>query len=441
MSARNDFKSTAVITKKIDYKPVVVIGAGGGVLGIAEMGGWQRLVEKGVADKVEVLVGTSIATMIFAGAAVNLPMSDEIADLESRKIDLRKFLDLPSIAPAYLQTIKTLDKLFPFLHRKDINTPYAFLRMMNQLFPRMWMQGLKSLMNISLLLAQPIKKYGLRLLVLMKYIHYITKKFAEEWGIFAGQYIETIVQHKMREGLAPHRNNLLLRVMLCLNNQKLRHGLIVIEAMKYKNNWSDAHAVSLLNELRQTLENGNSLTLGGLHLIKLIAPELKFKDLVSYVTNISTDPMTSEYFSYVNKPHLPVEKAVRASMAIPYVYTRVEIDGILYIDGGPTCNNGSEYMRINPFARGKEYLIFDFGRAPKLRPPKNLGELTVRLSGALMASQRAHRTPEDEARTVRFVNLGSSITDFFATPAKQRQIYDKGYAAPEDFIYKTRPFK
>jgi predicted acylesterase/phospholipase RssA len=57
---------------------------------------------------------------------------------------------------------------------------------------------------------------------------------------------------------------------------------------------------------------------------------------IATVTNSQTGG--THYWSHTNMPDLPVWKALRASVSIPYVFPEFVIEDGRYIDGGVTCN-------------------------------------------------------------------------------------------------------
>ena len=56
------------------------------------------------------------------------------------------------------------------------------------------------------------------------------------------------------------------------------------------------------------------------------------RDLRVYATNLNTRQIYE--FSYQKTSHVPIAKAVRASMAVPLFFTAVQIGGQIYVDGG-----------------------------------------------------------------------------------------------------------
>lgn len=67
----------------------------------------------------------------------------------------------------------------------------------------------------------------------------------------------------------------------------------------------------------------------------------------------------TQYWSHVNKPAMPVWQALRASVSLPYVFPHFAVDGLLYIDGGITCN-----VPCHLFPPGETLVLYVQARAP-----------------------------------------------------------------------------
>jgi hypothetical protein len=74
--------------------------------------------------------------------------------------------------------------------------------------------------------------------------------------------------------------------------------------------------------------------------------DISFKDLYEK-TNVELSILTTNYtlskneiFNYKNTPDVSVILAIRMSMSVPFIFTPVEFNNYLYVDGGLTCNFG-----------------------------------------------------------------------------------------------------
>lgn len=385
-----DVKSTAQV-KKVFSKPAAVIGSGGAVLGIAEAGALHALTINRVMSETILLVGSSIAAFMLAISALNLPFDKELKKLLTREIDLRKFLDLSWMK-------------FLFILLKAMREPTSGYRY-NQL------------------------KFHLLM------FNFIKKLFTPTFGLCSGLYIEKVIKQKSEEALSPHKGRLLTLVEEYLNDKSKRQQILKKEAEEHLNQWEDNHLVDLLLELKNTLAGKGSLTLGGLHLLTLLDKSLGFKDLVATALNTSMKPGVVEFFSYKSKPHLLMERAVHASMAIPFLFEPVEIDGCIYQDGSLGANTPVCYVKQQPNMIGKEYLILDFGSAPKYKPTTNFLEQCWRvITGSFWGSQRSYFTAADYLRTIFQNRLGVSPGNFFVSTKGQEKLFYKGVDCAVDYL-------
>lgn len=60
------------------------------------------------------------------------------------------------------------------------------------------------------------------------------------------------------------------------------------------------------------------------------------REFVVTVTNGKSS--TAEFWSYKNKPDMPLWQAIRCSTSVPGIFPPYDIDGVLFFDGGVTCN-------------------------------------------------------------------------------------------------------
>jgi len=85
------------------------------------------------------------------------------------------------------------------------------------------------------------------------------------------------------------------------------------------------HIQALLNEILEEMIGKSNITFKELW---------EWNPIVLYISATCIDRKTVEYFSHVTHPNMPVALAVGASVAIPFYFSPVRINGNLYIDGG-----------------------------------------------------------------------------------------------------------
>ena len=90
------------------------------------------------------------------------------------------------------------------------------------------------------------------------------------------------------------------------------------------------------------LDSGEKIikTIEGFMIKKKINTKITLKELFEltnktfYITVVNITKRRVEYLSHLTNPNLEVVKAIRMSISIPFVFTPVEYDNCLYVDGG-----------------------------------------------------------------------------------------------------------
>ena len=67
------------------------------------------------------------------------------------------------------------------------------------------------------------------------------------------------------------------------------------------------------------------------------------KKLIIVGTNLSNNQ--TEYFSIDNNPDMEIIKAIRISISVPFLFTRIEYNSDVYVDGGVSCNFPMDYFK------------------------------------------------------------------------------------------------
>lgn len=163
-------------------------------------------------------------------------------------------------------------------------------------------------------------------------------------GAWKGDYIRETVQ---------------FIIDLCLKNnvpllKKIEKALESKDESTYKS----------LTEIRDIIKGTSQqkLNLQHLHHLKILTPELGFKDLFVTGTKATVRGIKNEVFSHQTNPPVAIEDAIRASMSIPFLYKPVVINNKYYADGGLTSNLPYEVYKNNPDTKKDPLLCVDFGR-------------------------------------------------------------------------------
>lgn len=109
----------------------------------------------------------------------------------------------------------------------------------------------------------------------------------------------------------------------------------------------DLTSISILRLLQQYgLDDGEKVMQWLRNLVKRkgFAEDISFSNLKEltgktfYVTVTNINDKKTEILSHISHPNLPVLKAIRMSISLPFIYTPVKMNGKLYGDGALTCN-------------------------------------------------------------------------------------------------------
>jgi NTE family protein len=170
-------------------------------------------------------------------------------------------------------------------------------------------------------------------------------------------------------------------------------------------------------------------------------------------------------FSAKSDPDLPIWKAVRMSVSIPFVFEPVHHDGGVYVDGGLSWNYPIDlFDHADPSAarpgsglpHSQETLGFCLGTRTENRsskqdwssPPQRTRRLLqfVEAIGSFLmnTSNRAHVNESDLMRSVFIDDLGISATDFDAPPELINDLIEsgrRGTATYFDEIWGKRPIQ
>jgi len=149
------------------------------------------------------------------------------------------------------------------------------------------------------------------------------------------------------------------------------------------------------------------------------------------------------YFDYKTAPDLPVVKAMRASMAIPYIFKPIKYNNDFFVDGGTTNNYPIEYFEYIATDTGKEPNILGFMLFPKkeMLRPKWIGVdnplgYTNAIIPLVMINTGSTLYQKNIDRTV-FIDCGKiDVMSFNMTKEQTRKLMQAGYDAIENYYSK-----
>ncbi|MCP4179501.1 MAG: hypothetical protein GY756_17210 [bacterium] len=149
------------------------------------------------------------------------------------------------------------------------------------------------------------------------------------------------------------------------------------------------------------------------------------------------------YFDYKNSPDLPLVDAMRASMAIPYVYKPIKYNNDFFVDGGAANNYPIEYFDLTMADDNKKPVTLGFMLFTKkemLRPEWKLVQspldYTVAVLKLVTINTGRALFNENINRTV-FIDCGEiDILTFDMTQKQKLKLMESGYVAVKNYYEK-----
>lgn len=155
-----------------------------------------------------------------------------------------------------------------------------------------------------------------------------------------------------------------------------------------------------------------------------------------YLTGTDVGGSKTLVFSRETTPEMKLVEAVRASMAIPLVFTGVRKGKTLLVDGGVYANyplNLFDKKGVNKKTLGfrvdtKEEILLYKEDVPRSRTEVHSLKdyLQVLVGGLIDAANSVHLSDEDWNRTVFIDSLGIGATQFALTRKQQQALVDSG---------------
>jgi NTE family protein len=167
-----------------------------------------------------------------------------------------------------------------------------------------------------------------------------------------------------------------------------------------------------------------------------------FKDckIPVHIVTTELETGTARVFNSFTDPDMSLPLAVRASMAIPGVFTPVNINGLTYVDGGLTSN----YM-LDIFGSGEDVIGFKFGGVA--RPGQPLGKkneiktlaqyINANIETVLSSTENPYIEDALYARTITLKTKHKSL-NFKITDADVEEMVKEGYDSVDKFLKKHK---
>jgi hypothetical protein len=169
----------------------------------------------------------------------------------------------------------------------------------------------------------------------------------------------------------------------------------------------------------------------------------KKKELVITGTNLTN--METIYFYHGTYPDMPIYKAVRISMSIPYLFVPVILDNKVMVDGGFIDNYPGDpdaKMKVckhNPKTLGLKILTPGESSTYKINNSTNninsIKSFSMSLAATLMlANEQKFVNPENWARTICVNVPNYPLSKFKLTKNEQDLLIESGVKAVNDFF-------
>ena len=154
-----------------------------------------------------------------------------------------------------------------------------------------------------------------------------------------------------------------------------------------------------------------------------------------YLIACSLDYQTTAMFDYIHTPDMPVLKAVRASMAIPFVFYPLSYNGDYFVDGGTTCNYPLWYFdkhknRSLGFLLDSKDTVFN----TKRKHVKNLIDAIISTSNLMINNAATVARQGNVYRTVFIDCKEISPLDFNLSEQNKVVLMDQGYLATKNYF-------
>ena len=211
-------------------------------------------------------------------------------------------------------------------------------------------------------------------------------------------------------------NDLLSCFKTLLENDALCKGTVIVKFFK---------------ETLKKIGLDENITLGELY-------KLNHKRLILVSCSLSFDK--TAYFDYKTALDMPLVKAMRASMAIPYIFAPVKYNNDYFVDGGLTSNYpidffgySADYSRpetkcIGIVLNSKEQIL-----RPEKKRIKNIGTYTLSLFQLLLGNVGNSLNKRNIHRTI-FIDCDNiTMTSFDISKKEKMKLISRGYNAAMEY--------
>lgn len=151
------------------------------------------------------------------------------------------------------------------------------------------------------------------------------------------------------------------------------------------------------------------------------------------VTSVNISEQKVEYFSHLTQPTMSVVQAIRMSISIPFVFTPVQFNGCLYVDGGCIDN-----FPMKQFSGREDELIgiYIINNNEDKKNIKSFDEYVMNVINS-MINGITKASIENYEKYVIGIDIGSiSSINFDISSEMKTHMYDSGYKAVHKYMNK-----
>lgn len=151
------------------------------------------------------------------------------------------------------------------------------------------------------------------------------------------------------------------------------------------------------------------------------------------VTTVNVSEQKAEYLSYLTQPTMPVVQAIRMSISIPFVFTPIQFNNCLYVDGGCIDN-----FPLKQFSGREDELIgiYIVNNNEDKKNIKTFDEYVMNVINS-MINGITRSSIENYEKYVIGIDIGSISSINFDIPSEKKiYMYDAGYKAVHKYMNK-----
>ena len=139
----------------------------------------------------------------------------------------------------------------------------------------------------------------------------------------------------------------------------------------------------------------------------------------------------AEGFDYINSPHMNVLKAIRMSMAIPFVFKNEKYKDNIYVDGGIVMTYPIKWLNINELQGTVGCKLSYFGENPNevKEDIKDIRSYVYHIiaCAVIQKDQSMNEKQEYAEKTITIKTTGVSSVNFKLTTEQKRDLIHLGY--------------